>query len=503
MTGGRDKTYILNPCYRLRNDIHRVVLFSKVVVDENSSPEWYTFIHPVQAGMFSFFTHNRRYEENLRLLSGHFGKDAAYMDRAVSAFIGNPQPVYTQWKGRRVCFPKNVLVEYDGSGGEACFSGHAAEAFLCKEIDLNTRRMYGGPLLITFMLTNRCLTRCRYCYADTGTRIDRPLSTPRILELIQEAADMQVRQVNLMGGEIFLHRDWDVILRELVRLDIAPEFISTKVPLTANHIARLKETGFRNVVQVSLDACNPDILSHTLKVPAGYCREMLKSLCLLDRSGLNYQVSSVLTTHNCDEQVLENLFGFLCRLDNLRDWRINPVSNSIMIDYGEFVRLKASRSEVERVFDYVDEKLQPVSRFPILLNRDAFRKEYYTVLNGSSHFPGSTCSALNTHMFILPDGKVTICEQLYWNPRFIIGDVTRASLQEVWRSPRALKLAELSRMDVGRQSPCKTCATFETCFGNRNRCWTDIIKAYGEDCWDYPDPRCAFAPIMKNNLGYE
>ena len=31
----------------------------------------------------------------------------------------------------------------------------------------------------------------------------------------------------------------------------------------------------------------------------------------------------------------------------------------------------------------------------------------------------------------------------------------------------------------------------------------DIIKAYGKDCWDFPDPRCCFAPAMKNKLSYD
>lgn len=45
--------------------------------------------------------------------------------------------------------------------------------------------------------------------------------------------------------------------------------------------------------------------------------------------------------------------------------------------------------------------------------------------------------------------------------------------------------------------------SFEDCFSYQNRCWSDIIKAYGKDCWDFPDPRCCFAPAMKNKLSYD
>ena len=36
-----------------------------------------------------------------------------------------------------------------------------------------------------------------------------------------------------------------------------------------------------------------------------------------------------------------------------------------------------------------------------------------------------------------------------------------------------------------------------------NRCWAEVIKAYGDEHWDYPDPRCKLAPKMKTNLIYQ
>ena len=102
----------------------------------------------------------------------------------------------------------------------------------------------------------------------------------------------------------------------------------------------------------------------------------------------------------------------------------------------------------------------------------------------------------------MPDGNATICEQLYWLPKFIIGDVSVKSIAEVWSSPAAFRLINLERKDVQKNSICKECRLFEACFNERNRCWVDIIKAYGYDNWDYPDPRCSFAPSMVNNLDF-
>lgn len=97
-------------------------------------------------------------------------------------------------------------------------------------------------------------------------------------------------------------------------------------------------------------------------------------------------------------------------------------------------------------------------------------------------------------MFILPDGKVTICEQLYWNKNFLIGDLAKMSISEVWNSPRALYLAHRQQNDYSSDSYCHKCKIFDTCKANLNDCFPNIMKVYGKEHWDYPDPRCDKAP---------
>lgn len=319
-----------------------------------------------------------------------------------------------------------------------------------------------------------------------------------MMELIKEASDLQVQQVNLIGGEIFLHKDWKIILKELVKRGIAPEFISTKMPVTQKLLQDVQETGYQGIVQISLDAIHSEILTASLGVNGNYAKEMLHGLQLLDDSGLNYQISSVLTNYNCQVNVLAELLHELSHLKHIRDWRIIPASNSIYKEYNVFSHLKPTKAQITKVFNQIRPLLTQVS-FPVILGKEVTDKNYQDTWGGSRCFKGSECSALTTHMFILPDGKVTVCEQLYWHPQFIIGNVTTQSLKEVWHSPQALHLCSLSRQDINKESPCRECRLFEDCFSYQNRCWSDIIKAYGKDCWDFPDPRCCFAPAMKIN----
>lgn len=491
-----NKVYVLNPYYHLRHDIYRTVLFSAGMGSAaDCSLRWHTFIHPLQAAMLSFFTYNRPWGKTLPLLCGFFRRSPEEVTRWVSQFIGNPGPVCTSSPQGKICFPKRLLMEAEEADGALRFDRLKPDDFTCRETDLTTRRLYGGPLLLTFMLTNRCVTRCKYCYADTSTPVKSPLPTARIMELIEEAERIKVQQINLIGGEIFLHPDWKAILKALVEKDMSPEFISTKIPVTLQTVEDIKETGYRGIVQISLDTCNPLLLSESLQAPPHYAGDMLRALHLLDAGGLNYHVSSVLTNYNCDTGTLTELLHRLSELKHLRDWRILPVNNSASRDYKEFARLKPEKTKIAQVF----RELRPLisrSPFPVILGEDALKKKYYETWGGSRYFKGSECSALNTHMFILPDGKVTICEQLYWHPKFIIGDVTGQSLKEVWNSPEALHLCSPARADIGEASACKRCRFFEDCYGYRNRCWSDVVKAYGAEHWDFPDPRCREAGKM-------
>lgn len=65
------------------------------------------------------------------------------------------------------------------------------------------------------------------------------------------------------------------------------------------------------------------------------------------------------------------------------------------------------------------------------MKHDIINKRYYSDKGSSKKFHGAASFVLSSRLFILPDGKVTICEQLYWNSHFIIGDVQRTNLKDI------------------------------------------------------------------------
>ena len=78
------------------------------------------------------------------------------MIKWVSDFIDNPTPIYTSSQQGEIYFPKRILIEAEKAGKALRFDRLQANSFVWKKLDLTTRRLYSGPLLLTFMLTNQC-----------------------------------------------------------------------------------------------------------------------------------------------------------------------------------------------------------------------------------------------------------------------------------------------------------------------------------------------------------
>ena len=151
---------------------------------------------------------------------------------------------------------------------------------------------------------------------------------------------------------------------------------------------------------------------------------------------------------------------------------------------------------------FVKEEIIPDSRFRIYLSSEALEEKFHAGKADDEYFNGGTCGILNDRLFILPDGKVGVCEQLYWHPQFVIGDLKKQSLEEIWSSDKALELFHLHRNLFETGSPCTECKILDSCNQRHRRCFVKTVKAYGINKWNYPDPRCQFAPVFNSNLRY-
>lgn len=495
-----DEIWMINPDYLLKPDIDRICLYSTRDLKYDSSLDWTSYIHPFQAIILYLFNGENTLSEIYNELSSHFNISIKSAQELIRPFLGNNEPIYSEYRSERVLFPKNILIPKNILNGDIPLRNRDRISINANNISLSMDRAHRAPHSILWMLTNRCITNCAYCYADRKTPYI-PMSTDKCMEIIEEAYVLGIKHIDVIGGEIFLRENWDILIKDMVEKGMSPSYISTKIPITATLLEKLIRTGYKNVIQISLDSTDEINLHKIIMSPKGYVKEILEGIHRLDENGFKIQVDTILTRYTASIDNLKSLADILSHINNFVYWEIRVPEYSIYSP-AKFNEAKCTKSQIDEIDDYINNYL--IKEFPgkIIYSYNAVNEKLYCGDPSDSCFDGGQCGFLQNQMFILPDGKVSACEQLYWHPKFIIGDLMENSIEEIWQSNKALTLFNITSSWFRDESICSKCNFIESCLSKRRRCVVKTIKAYGVDNWDYPDPRCKFAPKCKNEIEY-
>jgi len=479
--------YVFNHHYILRHDEQRSILFAHDYNDSivNVSKEWGSYIHPIYAMMLSMFSIPTTLENAITKISRFFDFSNEYVTELITKFIENEEEFHTKYAGSSNSFPKNLIIREENLRDRIRL--YEPEMFIYSKIDLKTFRLYSAPLNVTFMVTNKCLTNCIYCYADRNVKC-KNLDFAEVEKIIDDAYNLKIHTFNVDGGDFFLYPHWRKLLEKLKNCEYRPEIISTKYPISEIDI---KDFAKYNIsLQVSLDSINQEVLNKIVGKISDYAEKMKRTLNTLD-TYIPFQIATILTKYNSSIAELEKMYDLFKGYKNIRRWEIR-VGFKSLYSKKNFEEIKIEEKEIKAIEKWISTK-QKVSKFEIQWSPGR-EVNFFKAKNGSKDFAGSRCSADTLHIFILPDGKVTICEQLYWKKNFIIGDLKQNSISEIWNSDRALFFANITQKDYSQDSACKNCSIFKECRSNMNNCYANILKVYGDEHWDYPDPRCAKAP---------
>ncbi|MDR1553082.1 MAG: radical SAM protein [Prevotellaceae bacterium] len=485
---------VFNHYYHLRHDQKRTYILSKEnenakVLVENM---WISKVHPIYAMIFSFLSEpistNKLYDE----LSYFLDIKKQKVEEMIEPLINNAKTIINKYGSTISIFPKNIIIKESELNSKILH--YTPEQFAFSEIDLKQERIYLAPLNLLFVVNTNCFTNCAYCYADRKYKHNL-LSVEKIKEIVRNAKIAGINNITISGGEFFLHKNWEEIMNILIEYDYNPGLISTKIPLGEEQILKIKT--YNLAIQISLDSLFDSNLQEVLGVKSGYAEKISHSIKLLEKHNITYQIATVITKLNNSIENLEKIYDFIKDLKNMRRWEVRIVFRSLY-SRGDFDAINVNRYTITEIDKYIN-TIKPNAKINISWDSSGTDR-YFTSTMGSKGFPGGRCSANYCNMVILPDGKVTICEQLYWEPYFIIGDLTTQTIEEVWNSPMALKLANLNKDAFRDETICKSCKLFDDCISYNNRCVLDIVKAYGIKNIDYPDPRCAKAPKFINEL---
>lgn len=484
-----------NPNYQLRQDGNRVILYGDES-DAYQSEDWFSFIHPFHAMMFSFFKGQKEYEHEIQDFAHYFSLSYDDAVAIVKGYTANERKdVYSN--GNFYFFPKNVLLESDVPLELDANNYEISDFHVDGEPDLKSLRTH-LPVSVNLELTMKCYVDCCYCYANRTIQKNGQMSTQEIISLIKNAKSLGVLNFDINGGEVLMHPGIYDIVSTLHKCGYKP-LISTKKPVTYSELKKLKSCGVSKF-QISLDSVNEEILEHTIKVRPGYIQAITKTL--LDANSLQFKIgiNVVLTKYNCKPDIIWELFDFLNQFSCIDMVRLNVCGFSIYKGAANYYRIRPSQDSVDVIEHLIQSSLCGKYAFKIGMSGYDKRCQFESLQGKNDAFKQrAICTGNLRNLVILPNGDVTICEELYDNPHFIIGNVLDSSLEDIWNGEKALKLF-YSPCDEKSNSICHDCKVYTTCRSRVGVCWKSVLMAYGEENWDFPDPRCPKAPSPFNEI---
>jgi len=488
---------IFNHCYVLKHDLKRTYIYTRKGLDvpvAGTNSDWISKIHPIYAMIFALLSEPIDYNDAIKELSYFLDIESLVAEDILSAFLDRDEPFYSKYDGVISQFPKNVIIDVKKS--TIPVEKYSPLDFRFSDIDLKQERAILAPQTAVLMPNSTCSTNCIYCYADKHTSHSN-MDFARIKTIIEECRKLRLMNISITGGDLFVYEYWRELLDCLVSNGFMVGLLSTKTPiLKEEDVQILKEKHVR--LQFSMDSVNVQIIKKLIGMPIDYLEKVKQTFMLFEKVGIKVRVATVLTTINASPDSLKELYNFIREFPAIDSWTIR-VANKSLYSKKQFEALRLSKEMLEEIDKIINEIKQ--KEHTILVSWDRENNKYYFQGKfGSKSFRGARCSANFSNIMILPDGKVTICEQLYWNPKYIIGDLTKQSVTDAWNSERALELAFPVREKIRDESPCKTCEIFDECYAFPNRCIVDVLKGYGNVNDDFPDPRCSKAPAFFTEL---
>ncbi|MCG8418778.1 MAG: radical SAM protein [Proteobacteria bacterium] len=315
-------------------------------------------------------------------------------------------------------------------------------------------RRNGQPVTVTFQVTDRCNYECAHCYQEHAD--NNELSTAEIERILGEIADAGVLFLNLMGGEFFMRRDADDILRTAHELGFA-----IKLMTTGHHIGDRRADLIASLrpiqVDMSLYAATPHLHERVTRQEGSWQRTYSAARRLIARRVPVFLKAPVMEVNAGDLANVAELarqigaeFTFDATITSMENGRQEPVA----------LRMSAAtlrafyRDERSGVADFLAETSGRLGELG----------------DAADSLDATPCRAGQQAVSINPRGQVKPCNGL----PITCGDLRQQSFEDIWRGSSGL--GEIRQLRWATIAECNVCELRRYC----HRCHGMALLEQGE-----------------------
>jgi radical SAM protein with 4Fe4S-binding SPASM domain len=333
--------------------------------------------------------------------------------------------------------------------------------------ELSQRRVTMGatpfhPAYVVWELTLRCDHACRHCGSRAVVARPEELTLVEALQVVEQLAAMQAKEVVLIGGEAYLHPGFLEIVAALAAAGITPVMTSGGMGITPERAQAMAAAGLKRV-SISVDGLENNH-NHIRKRKDSF-QQTAKALAAIQAAGMDASANTHFNRLNQGD--LEGLYTHLKSL-GVRSWQIQ-----ITAALGRAADTPEMLFQPWDLIDFVprvaDLKRQGLKEGLLIMpgnNLGYFGPQEALLRSplpgGRDHFHG--CQAGKYVLGIESHGAVKGCPSLQ-SATYVGGNVRDQPLQAIWDQSPELAFR---RKPLELWGFCRTCPFAETCQGGCN-----------------------------------
>ena len=329
-------------------------------------------------------------------------------------------------------------------------------------------------------ITLACCFKCKYCGSRAGRARENELSTEECLKVADELIALGCKRVSMIGGEVFMRRDWKEIVTRLTSGGVAVNIITNGFLFSESILEDLRTANIESV-SVSLDG--PREIHDKYRQTGSFDRALAAVSALL---GAGIPTSIITTLHSENAPHLPEMLETL-KTYPIYAWQLQACSPMGYASEGELDH----RFDFRMVMDFIDKNADAVPFSIGMADNIGYFTEDDGRLRGNrsgvAFFRG--CLAGISAIGIDSVGNIRGCESMY-DERFIEGNVRQQSLRSIWEDPEKFSYNRAFAKEL-LTGKCAECKFGEYCAGG---CRSYNFFVHGKL---YESPYCARVKMEK------
>lgn len=289
-----------------------------------------------------------------------------------------------------------------------------------------------------YELTLGCNMNCIHCGSSAGLKRDFELSTKEWMNVTKQLADMNCKEITLLGGEPFLRKDWYEISKDIKDNGIRTIFMSNGLLVNKNTVNKLRKIEPK-VVSISIDGACEETHDKIRQVKGSF-NKCFEAISNLKKAGIDTSVVTSINKLNFKE--LPKLRSLLINKDIV--WQLQ-----IAIPLGRFKKdLLLSKDEYYASAVFIASTQSKYCRKNMTIIGTHCFGYYSKMLRNVMVFPWNGCQAGISTIGIQSNGDIKGCLSL--PPDYIEGNIRTNSISQIWEKPsfcsynRDFKVADLN-----------------------------------------------------------